>query len=250
MKKTLVAVMVSAVAISAIGLTENEEESLIFTGGILDRPAAGFVSVVNYQDSVKTNVIAQFLLPSGQSVQLPFRYFNGDGKFSVEGATAALEKTGGNVAIFVVDDPTLPMSLCATEARWGVLNLAPLKVDNPKSYQLAGRADRMFTRVCMQVMGGGSHEDNRSSAMKPATSLADIDGLKSFSVPPMAMMYMGSYARKVGIRPAQKVTYEAACVAGWAPAPTNKYQQAIWDEIHKLPANPLTIMPETKPVKK
>ena len=28
---------------------------------------------------------------------------------------------------------------------------------------------------------------------------------------------------------------------GWAPAPTNEVQQAIWDKVHQIPDKPITI---------
>jgi hypothetical protein len=37
------------------------------------------------------------------------------------------------------------------------------------------------------------------------------------------------------------VPYKLACEEGWAPAPTNEYQKAIWDETHAIPANPMKI---------
>ena len=44
-----------------------------------------------------------------------------------------------------------------------------------------------------------------------------------------------------GVTPARKGIYEAACQQGWAPAPTNDIQKAIWDKVHAVPATPMKI---------
>ena len=44
-----------------------------------------------------------------------------------------------------------------------------------------------------------------------------------------------------GLMPWKQTTYKKACQEGWAPAPTNEYQKAIWDKIHSVPANPMKI---------
>ena len=45
----------------------------------------------------------------------------------------------------------------------------------------------------------------------------------------------------MGIFPMRKITYVKACQEGWAPAPTNEYQKAIWDRVHSAPKNPMKI---------
>ena len=38
-------------------------------------------------------------------------------------------------------------------------------------------------------------------------------------------------ARALGIIPCRRLIYEDACREGWAPAPTNDYQKAIWESV-------------------
>jgi hypothetical protein len=33
----------------------------------------------------------------------------------------------------------------------------------------------------------------------------------------------------------------AVCQEGWAPPPTNEYQRAIWNDVHKIPEKPMKI---------
>ena len=37
------------------------------------------------------------------------------------------------------------------------------------------------------------------------------------------------------------MTYKEACEEGWAPAPTNEIQKAIWDKVRATPKNPMKI---------
>ena len=46
---------------------------------------------------------------------------------------------------------------------------------------------------------------------------------------------------RAGVTPWKVTTYKRACEEGWAPAPTNEYQQAIWDKVHAVPTEPLKI---------
>jgi hypothetical protein len=52
--------------------------------------------------------------------------------------------------------------------------------------------------------------------------------------------------KPLGVLPAQRATYLKACEEGWAPAPTNDVQKAIWDKVHAMPTEPIKIKPETK----
>lgn len=47
-----------------------------------------------------------------------------------------------------------------------------------------------------------------------------------------AFMYAPVAAKAKGIAPYVATTYRQACADGWAPAPTNEYQKAIWDSFH------------------
>ena len=44
-----------------------------------------------------------------------------------------------------------------------------------------------------------------------------------------------------GVIPYTQTTYRKAVQQGWAPAPTNEYQKAVWDKVHAAPKNPMKI---------
>ena len=44
-----------------------------------------------------------------------------------------------------------------------------------------------------------------------------------------------------GMTPTRIASYKKACQEGWAPAPTNDVQKAIWEKVHAVPATPMKI---------
>lgn len=55
---------------------------------------------------------------------------------------------------------------------------------------------------------------------------------------------------EAGFEPAVVATYQTACREGWAPAPTNGWQRAIWEralsEKERGPTNPILILPPNR----
>ena len=60
-----------------------------------------------------------------------------------------------------------------------------------------------------------------------------------------------SAAKARGIIPGKRAVYQKACEEGWAPAPTNDVQRAIWEKVKaeqsEKPSNPIRILPGQKP---
>ena len=57
----------------------------------------------------------------------------------------------------------------------------------------------------------------------------------------------GSRTNEVAAVDVRYVTYRQACIEGWAPAPTNDVQKAIWEKVHsekeRGPSHGLKISP-------
>ena len=49
------------------------------------------------------------------------------------------------------------------------------------------------------------------------------------------------YLSAAGVTPLRRTIYRRACQEGWAPAPTNDVQKAIWDKVHAIPKTPMKI---------
>ena len=57
----------------------------------------------------------------------------------------------------------------------------------------------------------------------------------------MNMAKMQKMWNRFGVSKERRVPYRVACQQGWAPAPTNDYQKAVWEEVHAVPSDPMKI---------
>ena len=219
-------------------------------GGLIERPGTGVVAVVNGQMAVSEQGVKEmFMFSSSCPVKIPFKYVSANEPFTVANAAERIAATGARAGVFLVDDPSLPMTLCAMEAGWGVVNLAPLKADAPTKQRLFQRMNKLFTRVCTVVFGG-SNETIPFSAMQSVLSLADLDALGAFAIAPQGLTMICDHLPKLGVTFPYMTTYKRACREGWAPAPTNDVQKAIWEKVkadkERGPTNPIKIEPPKK----
>lgn len=244
MNKNIICAVAVVASLFKCGGEEMTDDELRAAGGTAFRPDVGVVAVLDAQSAVSEKAIREFAMINGSIVRLPFAYRRTKG-FDVVSAAAVVAEAKANAVIFLVDDPKLPMSLVASEARWGVVNIAPLKADSPKQEVLSARADKMFTRVAVLTLGG-ANQGTGLCAMGSVLSLKDLDKQSGTGIPPLTMAGLLNHVRALGITLGYEVTYEDACIEGWAKAPTNAFQKAIWDRVHQLPTKPLTIKPEKK----
>ena len=220
-------------------LSKEERDRIIMekVGGLLELGSKGAIAVINAQ---KTYDVAK-LQGSVESLSksLKCKIFVTEGAFSIQGADGALTSCGGSVGIFVVDDPSLPLSLTSPEGHWGVVNVAKLK-DGAEGEKLDKRVTKEFCRVVGFTLGSGLSKF-KTSIMKPMSSAADLDRVVPTELPFDAVMTAYNALPDYGIVYGRKVPYRQACKEGWAPAPTNAQQKAIWDEYKSKPTEPIKI---------
>lgn len=150
-------------------------------------------------------------------------------------------KVEGELSLYIVDDEKLPMSLLSPEARWGMVNVAPLaKGRGEKPQFFEARVRKEIARIgCLTYGGIGSdYKQNLLGFVKDAEAL---DNFATDDLPIDGIQRCERYLKDLGVRQWSRVTYRKACQQGWAPAPTNEYQKAIWDEVHTVPEKPLKI---------
>ena len=106
---------------------------------------------------------------------------------------------------------------------------------------------RAFALVC------GSGTSQYSGNILNATSIQDLDSANPDTMIYDMVLRCNKYLASIGITPSQKASYKTACEEGWAPAPTNDVQKAIWErtkaEKDKKPSNPIKVNfdPKTAP---
>jgi len=86
------------------------------------------------------------------------------GKWSFASAKESFDAAKATAAVFLVKDPTLPMSLVAMESKWGVVNAEGLDGKG---------VEKEILRVATIVLGGASSKYSASS-MRPVFAPADI----------------------------------------------------------------------------
>ncbi len=150
----------------------------------------------------------------------------------------AIPRTG--LLTLVVEDDKLPRIVSAYEDGWSILNVKGLDADMPPKDVYENRLRKEINRAFAQSAGAGISL-NRPCVMEPARSLTEIDALKFPVVSPEAMAKIQEVGQKRNVEMLVVTTYKSACQAGWAPAPTNDVQKKIWDDVHALPTNPMTI---------
>jgi hypothetical protein len=153
-------------------------------------------------------------------------------------------------AVILVGDrgADAPRILVAPEEGWAAVNTEALAADGATGSNYNLRVTKEMWRA-LAIMLGASDSMFQPCLLAPVHSLADLDGLGCVVPSPEPFGKMARNAIALGCQRQYRATYKRACVEGWAPAPTNDVQKAIWEEVHRLPTEPIKIKPETKKVK-
>ncbi len=239
MKRFVIAVTIltaiCAQAARAPKLTPEEKEAqraaarqrlMEETGGIIDRPGTGRLAVVNCQKKIGADAVETKIAEFNKVLRVDFNLI--DGAWSM----AAGVPEGYNAALYIVDDATLPMTLVAAEARWGVLNVAALDA--------GPRFNKAFVRAAIMTFGAGVSQF-RGSPMQTVTKPEDLDKILKDGVTFDALTSVLRNLEAIGVTQPKKTTYRKAVMEGWAAQPTNDYQKVIWEEVHAEPTNPMKI---------
>jgi hypothetical protein len=109
---------------------------------------------------------------------------------------------------------------------------------------------RLYNRAAILTFGGASVM-NKASPMQPLLDAKGLDKLVVNELPFDSVQTILFNLSKRGVTTAKKGVYRKACLEGWAPPPTNKYQRVIWEKVKaeqsEQPSNPLKITPGMKP---
>lgn len=168
------------------------------------------------------------------------------GEFDVRKVPAELKGLDAKGGIWLVDDPSLPVTMVSPEDGWGLINTARLTADSPDAKKLETRLMRFLNRTFANLHGAADPLMMPACVMKPAVGIKGVDALLCTGYSPETHSKVAGYLTKAGYKSCQSGTYMDACEEGWAPAPTNDVQKAIWKKVHELPTKPLTIQRESE----
>lgn len=223
---------------------EVKERVYKHTGGMVKRPGEqkGRVVYVNAQKKAPAKwleVSAKFFADNVKiSVDVE------DGSFSL-----AKPEIRGELTLFVVDDPALPVLLAAPENRWALVNVATLGGPEVKEAFFRARVEKELTRG-FSLLCGAMNSSYPMAVVGPVVKASDLDKFLDAGLPMDVVGRFSPYLAPFGVVPYRMATYRKACQEGWAASPTNDVQKAIFEQVkadkEKGPTNPLKITPPKK----
>jgi hypothetical protein len=147
----------------------------------------------------------------------------------VADAESALADTNTAVVIVVCDVTGQPALLVAPESRWALVNIRALDAPGTDAATLATRARKEIWRAFGYAMGA-ANSNFEHCLLKPVFGPRDLDALRVNMICPEPFGKIMAQAQKMGLKMGRFATYRKAVEEGWAPAPTNDIQRAIWEE--------------------
>ena len=154
-----------------------------------------------------------------------------------EGRAAAKDASG--VVMLVDGAEDAPLMTAYPEEHLALVNMTVLS-KGVSSGVRQDRVEKLTWRAIGHLVGCGA-PDGYTCVMKPLRNMAELDAMPNKFIHPASFFKARPYFDMCGVTPARKGTYESACQQGWAPAPTNDIQKAIWDKVHAMPKNPMKI---------
>lgn len=228
---------------------ESYERFLKKTGGHIVKPGTGKLVFVNLQKKIPASDLQIAAAELERLVQIKIEVVPSDLKISIGNAETSMKSLGANAAVYFVEDPSLPLCLVAPEGSWAIVNGARLTKDSPDAGRLSKRAQAMAWRAFCYV-AGGAECGLQNCCLNPARDAKELDALPGPRFCQHPLQSFGPHLAHAGITPFIRTTYRAAVRQGWAPAPTNDYQKAIWEQVNadkeRGPTNPIRIAPKQK----
>ena len=224
---------------------ERRIRKLQKTGGrIIDYSTMkGCFVFLNAQKRIPSDKLNDIIEGISQFFSSDFKFGETDAAVSIANASEVISQANANAGVIVVEDPNLPTILVAHEAKWAIINVTALAKDGADDAKLAMRTHRELWRAFGYLTGQDSMAP--LCLLHTVTSLDELDMLEANSLSEEPLMKAEEGLKKMGIKPFRSVTYRTACEEGWAPAPTNDFQRAIFetikDEKERGPSNPRPI---------
>ena len=215
------------------------------SGGIVEKAYAGnVIRAFNAQAVIPADKVAALTLQMRYETIVPFETVGAKSMTFAEAENAAAGFVGKDkvgAAVVIVNDPSKSDFYRASpEGRWAVLNVSPLKADNPAQERLEERFAKVYWHAVVRALGGG-YAAVKPSVMTPFNDLKTLDAIPTTKPSPDVVNLLIDTGALYGIKTITIASYRTACKQGWAPAPTNDVQKAIWDETRQLPTKPIKI---------
>jgi hypothetical protein len=206
------------------------------TGGIIQTPVSGpAVLFLNTQKRVPATALQETFGQIQKILRLSCVFNTAKASADpVADAAKALADKNTAAVIVICDSASHPALLVAPESRWVLVNVAALGGADVPADKLAERVQKEIWRAFGYVMGA-ANSNFEHCLLKPVFEPAELDALKIKTLSPEPFNKIMVQAQKLGMKPTRMTSYRKAVEEGWAPAPTNEIQRAIWEEVKKTP---------------
>ena len=220
--------------------------ALALAGGVDDEVLAiwpkdhGTFLFISAQDVVGDDVPRRISRMMADYFGMDIQFRRGEAP-DVRSVAEALTKLGARGAIWIVDDPLLPLTLGACEDGWGFVNVRAAMADKPAKAVLEARVHKLLLRLFGDIHNARQTTMSPHCVMSKAVGLKGLDALDCPEYSPEPVGKIMDYMIEAGYKPCHVGTYADACAEGWAPPPTNAAQKAVWDKVHQLPSQPIPL---------
>lgn len=234
--------ILTIIAILAFAAHADRPKGVEVVGGTLTRPDAlkGRAIVVNAQNVVPSDSLANTIRTLNKSLNTQIIVQDSE-PVQINEMKGKVKELKAEEAVFIVNDSSCQsVIMIAPEDNWALVNVAALSADNAKPAFVSARTNKELLRSFLMLCGAfnSSYDD---SVMRGIKDVNDLDKIAKISPPLDVVGRVRKYLFARGIETRPPATYLKACREGWAPAPTNEVQQAIWDKVHSIPDKPITI---------
>ena len=226
-------------AASVFSCDAGKTDFIAQCGGLAKLSGKGYVAAIDCRRNAKPDDFAKGADFVASLFSITISNMTGRA-FTLATAADQLKTSGGNVAVFIADDPAMPIALSAPEEKWAMLNAARVSADAPGEEKFRRRLSLLFVRQCCRVLGSDEAKGT-DTCFHSIFSLKDLDAITSFDITMGPEIGIPETMTLRGIEKIEYGTYEEACMTGVAQPPTNDVQRAIWDKVHAIPKNPMKI---------
>lgn len=213
----------------------EREETMRETGGYMDWiPAGPMVIVADARTEANAAVPARVaeVVRNMFKIAATNEVLNIDEGAAIRKEANALRKQRRALMAIVVynggkEEPSLAIY---PEERVAIVN-----ADAATAFAGGADAEVRIIKECWRGIGfiaGAGYSTNNGSVMQPIGSPLELDTVEWQVISPMQFQQMVKFLNKYGAKRGHRTSYRQAVEEGWAPAPTNDYQRAIWNEIH------------------
>lgn len=216
--------------------------SMRLNGGLIREAgsAKGTFVVLNAQKKVPGDQLKAIVETLDKRMLVQAAIKQSEESVRCENVKKQIAAAGGVLGVALVEADGLPSLVTAPEDGWALVNVTALAEGAASPDVLAARVRKEALRAFAFVTGG-CYLSRAPMLMRDVKKASDLDAIVQEGYGVEVLNHVHKSAEFYGLVPWRQAVYRKACMDGWAPAPTNEYQKAIWNELNAKPTKPIKI---------